>query len=110
MPGFTTVKTWLKTRPEFQAQYARAREEQAHALADEVLDIARECGPEDAASARVAVDALKWRAGKLLPKVYGDRTVLAGDPEAPLIPPETRREPAEFLAAWRKSQEAKKDE
>ena len=35
-------------------------------------------------AARLAVDTRKWIASKVLPKKYGDRQVLAGDPDAPL--------------------------
>jgi hypothetical protein len=33
---------------------------------------------------RLRMDARKWLASKYLPKVYGDRTVVAGDEDAPL--------------------------
>jgi hypothetical protein len=33
---------------------------------------------------RLRVDARKWIASKLKPKKYGDRQILAGDPENPL--------------------------
>jgi hypothetical protein len=34
---------------------------------------------------RLRVDTRKWLMSKLAPKKYGDRTVLAGDPDAPLV-------------------------
>lgn len=71
MPGKTTVFRWLAANKEFRDQYARARECQADAIADEILNIADEA--EDAAKARVQIDARKWLAGKLRPKVYGDK-------------------------------------
>jgi hypothetical protein len=85
--------------PAFRDQYACAREEQAEALADEIVGISDEIdatvkheGEEvrlalDATAVarnRLRVDARKWVASKLKPKKYGDRQVLAGDPEAPL--------------------------
>lgn len=70
-PGKTTVFRWLATNKEFRDQYARARECQADAIADEILNIADEA--EDAGKARVQIDARKWLAGKLRPKVYGDK-------------------------------------
>ncbi len=33
---------------------------------------------------RNVIDARKWHLAKLLPKVYGERTVVAGDPDNPL--------------------------
>ena len=39
---------------------------------------------DDVQRSRLKWDACRWEAGKRNPKKYGDRTVLAGDPEAPL--------------------------
>ena len=42
MPDRTVVYDWLLRHPEFANQYARAREEQADTLADEIIAIADE--------------------------------------------------------------------
>jgi hypothetical protein len=80
--------------PEFQDQYAHAREAQADAIFDDILEIAddgrndwmekkdsegenigwRENGEALRRSA-LRVDARKWMAGKLRPKKYGDKVV-----------------------------------
>lgn len=87
MPNRSTVFRWLSQNKEFCSQYARAREAQADALADEILDIAdnnahdiavdnegNETINHDAiARSRLRVDTRKWLAGKLKPKVYGDK-------------------------------------
>lgn len=52
-------------------QYARARQAQAELIADEVVNIADT--EEDPQKARVRIDARKWYAGKMKPKVYGDK-------------------------------------
>ena len=70
-PNKSTVFRWLAAYPDFRDQYAHARESQADAIADEILNIADEA--DDAAKARVQIDARKWLAGKLRPKVYGDK-------------------------------------
>jgi hypothetical protein len=54
-------------------QYARAREDQAEALADEILDVARAASNATWGQDRLLIDALKWHASKLKPKVYGDK-------------------------------------
>lgn len=56
-------------------QYARAREAQADAHADEVIEVAKQAvaGDVDTQAARLLVDALKWRAAKFYPKVYGEK-------------------------------------
>jgi hypothetical protein len=71
MPVSSTVFKTLAADAEFAEQYARAREAQADALFDEVLEIADSTNQAD--DRRVKIDARKWMAGKLRPKVYGDK-------------------------------------
>ena len=91
MPGHTTVYEWLLARPDFADRYARARDEQADTLADEIIAIADEPPAEvvdDKGISRTdsgwvtwqknRVDARKWVAAKLKPKKYGDRLELGG--------------------------------
>lgn len=87
MPNKATVFRWLSLHTSFRDQYARAREAQADALADEILDIAddglndsyeddegnRRTDHDVIARSKLRVDARKWIASKLKPKVYGDR-------------------------------------
>lgn len=102
MPAKGTVMRWLAQNKEFQDQYARAREAQADAIFDEILDIADDAtndwmlrnsdegdayqvNGEHIQRSRVRIDARKWMAGKLRPKVYGDKLDLnhgtqPGDP------------------------------
>ena len=70
-PSHETVRRWLRDKSEFRAQYARAREDQADALAEEIIDIADAAA--DPQLGRLRVDARKWVAAKLKPKVYGDK-------------------------------------
>ena len=83
MPSYPAIMEWLKVHSDFAAMYIKAREDQADALADEILDIAdsvKDAGPTDSAkvnAARLRVDARKWVAAKLKPKVYGDRVEAA---------------------------------
>lgn len=106
MPGQTTIYRWLalsnesNVQPfyvEFREQYARAREIQAEMLIDEILEIAddsrndwmdrngyRVPDPEAIQRSKLRVEARKWLASKLFPKVYGDRLALAGDSKDPI--------------------------
>lgn len=99
MPRKATVFRWLgdEKHTAFRDQYARAREAQADALVDEILDIADD-GSNDWMEKKNAdgenigwqengealrrsvlrVDARKWMAGKLRPKKYGDKIELDG--------------------------------
>ena len=67
-------------------QYARAL--QAHALAEEtweIVDEARDGTTEEIQAARLRFDQRRWMAGKLLPKVYGDKLLHTGaDGEGPV--------------------------
>lgn len=54
-------------------QYAQARLEQANYYADQIVEITDT--ERDPNRARVRVDARKWIASKMLPKVYGDMPV-----------------------------------
>jgi hypothetical protein len=73
MPGRSTVCAWRHAHPEFQANYARAREDAGDVWAERALQAALSATPETAQAARVRFDALRWYASKLAPKVYGDR-------------------------------------
>ena len=82
MPNRATVFRWLGKHQEFSDQYARAREEQAEALADEIVSIADQMPPitdnGSTDSGHVSwqknrVEARKWVASKLKPKKYGDK-------------------------------------
>lgn len=97
MPVHSTVYLWLLQNKQFSDNYAKAREEQADTLADEIQAIADEPPAEivdDKGVSRVdggwvtwqknRVDARKWVAAKLKPKKYGERQVLAGDADNPL--------------------------
>lgn len=87
MPRLSSIFRWLESNQPFREQYARAREIQAETLAAEILDIADESSRdtyvdenghtrtdwEVVGRSRLRVDARKWIASKLKPKVYGDR-------------------------------------
>lgn len=83
-PSPSMVYRWLTKYPEFRDNYVRAREEQAETWADEIVFIADTA--EDAQLARVRIDARKWVASKLKPKVYGDKvsTELTGKDGGPI--------------------------
>jgi hypothetical protein len=82
-PALSTVMLWISSADSrndyklFSEQYARAREMQADTLADEILSLSDEADAKNAHAIRVRVDARKWVASKLKPKVYGDKIDLA---------------------------------
>src|ERR1035438_6815171 len=79
------IRLWRDTKPEFSARYTRAVIARAEVFFERGNDIAMTIRTgEQAQIARVQLDWLKWAASKLGPKQYGDRSTLAGDPDAPL--------------------------
>jgi len=100
MPDKSTVLRWLGNdeNAEFRDQYARAREMQADGLFDEALEIADDVSDdwtedkdgkkvfdhEHVQRSRLRVDTRKWAAGKLAPKVYGDKMQHTGDGGGPI--------------------------
>ena len=100
MPNKATVFRWLASDKSFSDQYAKARETQADSLFDEILTIADDSrsdtylddhgnlktDQEVIGRARLRVDARKWMAGKLRPKVYGEKstTELTGPDGGPV--------------------------
>jgi hypothetical protein len=88
LPSETTVRVWLAKNEDFQRQYARAREEQADFIADEIMEISDELSKkrflthEQIAAARLRMDARKWVASKLKPKKYGDKVDVTTDGES----------------------------
>ena len=99
MPKKTAVYEWLLRHKEFTEIYARAREDQADTLADEIHAISDELPQQivddkgnktryDSAYVqwqKNRVDARKWVAAKLKPKKYSDRIAHVGDNEADSI-------------------------
>lgn len=70
-----TVYRWLRERRDFRERYARAHEDRADSLADEITDIADEVASgtsEEIQAARLRVDARKWVASKLRPSKWGE--------------------------------------
>lgn len=79
MPPRNTVLGWLECNADFRAKYARAREHQADVMDELILNVANACSHESALADRVKIAAYQWRASKLKPKVYGDKTIIGGE-------------------------------
>lgn len=90
-PDKATILRWLEKHESFRDQYARAREAQADHLAEEIIAIADD-GSKDTEirytasgepyqaedhewvnRSKLRIEARKWTAAKLRPKVYGDK-------------------------------------
>lgn len=90
MPCKSTVFNWLRTIPEFRANYGVAKVECADAYIEEVIDIADDgsndwmlsnkpnstgyvMNGEHIQRSRVRIDTRKWIASKMNPKKYGEK-------------------------------------
>lgn len=94
---YGTVREWLREREEFSTMYARAKEDQADFLAEEIIEIADDASQdvievdlgdgvvverenkEFANRSKIRIDARKWVASKLKPKKYGDKIEHSGE-------------------------------
>lgn len=74
-PSRQTVYSWFTKHQDFLDNYARAKNDSADADSDKIAAITEDviAGKVEPRAARVAIDALKWMAGKKRPKKYGDR-------------------------------------
>lgn len=103
LPAESTVRRWaLLDVDGFAANYARARELQAHFLAEQIINISdtplegqeitiKADGSQETkvgdmlGHRKLQVDSRKWYLSKVLPKVYGDKLALGGDDHSPLV-------------------------
>lgn len=94
MPAISTVFKWLRDDEKFSEQYARAKEEAADLLVEDMLDIADDStadyeedkkgnlvfNKEAVLRSKLRTDTRKWISSKLKPKRYGDKIdVTSGD-------------------------------
>ena len=112
--NYTTMLKWLNADPLRSEMYARAREDRADKIADEIVAIsdevevaARYDGEDvkltlDAAAVarnRLRVDARKWVASKLKPRTYGDKLDLTAEVGIKSLPDYQLWKRAQELAA-----------
>lgn len=112
--NYTTMLKWLNANPVRSEMYARAREDRADKIADEIVAIsdevevaARYDGEDvkltlDAAAVarnRLRVDARKWVASKLKPRTYGDKLDLTAEVGIKALPDDQLWKRAQELAA-----------
>lgn len=88
LPSVQTIFKEIENNEDFAKRYARAKEIQAEFLADQIIEIADgstndeevdlvtglpRTNYENIQRSRLRVDARKWIASKLYPKIYGDK-------------------------------------
>ena len=90
IPDVKTIFSWFRAHPEFIQQYARAKQESADAMAEDIVDISDEPiefladGKANNAAVqrnRLRVDTRKWLMAKMKPKKYGEKLDITTDGE-----------------------------
>jgi hypothetical protein len=98
MPSRPTLFRWLHANEDFRNRYARATELRAEAIFDEMFEIADETSGdfvarEDGSEAfnaehvqrsKLRIETRKWALAKMMPKKFGDKTLVGSDPDNPL--------------------------
>lgn len=99
MPALATMFRWMgePDKKVFREKYDVAMQQRAEFLFEEMLDIADEtardtitgengdrANTEWISRSKLRVDTRKWMLAKMVPKKYGDKVALSGDPENPL--------------------------
>ena len=89
-PSADTLNRWRVLDDKFGVMYTQAKYQQANLMAEEIAQIADDtsndtildkdgnevCNKEWIARSRLRVDTRKWIACKLVPRLYGDRSVV----------------------------------
>lgn len=75
MPSRDTVRRWQSDHGAFRERYALARDQQADALAEEAIHIARHADTDSVTVCRLQIDTIKWLVAKIAPRRYGDKLV-----------------------------------
>lgn len=94
-PSTPVVLSWLKEDEQFAIQYARACEQRAEKMADEIMDICDATANDviyiDGQEVvnhnvinrdRLRIDSRKWLMSKMFPKKYGDKIDVTSKDEA----------------------------
>jgi hypothetical protein len=97
MPAMSTVFKWLRENKEFSEQYARAKQESADAMAEEILDIADTTEEGETITEKIEgtevkrgdmlghrklkIETRKWLMAKMKPKKYGEKLDLTSGDE-----------------------------
>jgi hypothetical protein len=99
-PDPRTIYIWRIRHEDFNQMYARAKEQQAQLLADEIVSIADTTQPGEVVTVKpdgeerkiadmtehrkLRIESRKWLAMKLLPRVYGEKKEVTGPDGGPV--------------------------
>lgn len=83
-PDYMTFRRWKEQRADFAENIARARAEQMDYYADQITKLNSELNAKNWQYKTAQIRNTQWLMGKLKACTYGERTVVAGDKNAPL--------------------------
>ena len=88
LPPWQTIMGWRCRYPQFQEQYARAKELQVELMAEDILELADDpsTASGDVQRSKLGVETRKWLMSKLLPRKYGERIDVTSKGEALAAP------------------------
>ena len=69
------MRRWQSEHGPFRDRYAVASDQQADALAEEAIRIARNADADTVTVCRLQIDTIKWLAAKIAPTRYGEKVV-----------------------------------
>jgi len=104
MPESPTVYSWFAKFPDFLRNYETAMANRAHAIFEEMLDIA-DNPTGDTKRDRLRIDTRKWALSRMNPKKYGDKSAieLTGPGGGPLQSITSEMDPQEAARLWQAS-------
>lgn len=87
LPSAETIRVWRWEKPDFSAKYTESKQFQAELMAESIEDVIDELSVYEyqdkdgatrldsglVARARLTLDARRWTASKLAPKIYGEK-------------------------------------
>lgn len=92
-PHRNNIYKWLRKYPDFRCMYVQSKEDQIETLVDEILEIADDISHDTVTKiddkgvekevynsewvnrSRLRIDTRKWLASKLVPRLYGDKSI-----------------------------------
>jgi hypothetical protein len=116
MPTRSTLFDWASKNKEFSDRYDEARMRQCLYWVEEIDDIAKGEGDDEAKQAltardRLRVDTRKWMASKVVPKLYGDKiTQEHTGPEGKELKSFVLAPTISSIAEWRKAVDEAQEE
>ena len=83
-PSYATMSDWKVKHPSFRLGLEQLRKFRGQHFEEKAVELAEEAKEYNVASSKLKVDTYKWAAEVSDPEVYGKKTKLIGDPNAPV--------------------------